>query len=161
MFRKKGRFSLLENFQKIPLSRLPPEQTLIPPPSWIPTFMLSTNKNFILSCSHCYCIILTSYSLYTEVMLIFILMLNIYRMLFLVMKRIQIVKIPPPLVPTARKKKFPPAKFPAPFCQMKWVTVFGMGVGKWQGLCKRNLQSMLFCNWIPFYKLWSIYLIKK
>ena len=35
---KKGRFSLLENFQKIPLSRLPPEQMLIPP--------LPPNTNF-------------------------------------------------------------------------------------------------------------------
>ena len=114
MFRKKGRFSLLENFQKNSTEQTPSWTNVNPPPSWIPTFMLSTNKNFILSCSHCYCIILTSYSLYTEVMLIFILMLNIYRMLFLVMKRIQIVKIPPPLVPTARKKNSLQQNFQCP-----------------------------------------------
>ena len=63
-------------------------------------------------------------------MLIFILMLNIYRMLFLVMKRIQIVKIPPPLVPTARKKKIPSSKISSSFLSDEMSNCVWYGCGQ-------------------------------
>ena len=66
------------------------------------------NQNFIFSCSRCSCtiFILTSDYLYTQVALILVLlMFNIYRMLFLALKK---VSPPDEKIPVLTKISHPP-----------------------------------------------------
>ena len=76
-----------------------PHQRLLPP-HLLKTFMLYPNANSTFSHSHCYCtVILPLYPLYTQVMLILTLIdVNIYRILFLALKKVRMVKIFPLLL---------------------------------------------------------------
>ena len=91
-----------------PTWKNPPINFLFPPPKVNSPSPLNNNfhvKNFIFSCSHCSCniYIFTSYSFYTEVKQILILMFIIYRTLFLAFKKVLMVKITPPQVPPHKK----------------------------------------------------------
>ena len=114
MFRKKGRFSLLENFQKIPLSRLPPEQMLIPPPFLNTNFHVVTQQKL-------------HFKLQSLLLYYFNFILIVHRghaNFYFHAQYLQNVVFsfekdsnsqnPSSSGSHCQKKKFPPAKFPAP-----------------------------------------------
>ena len=81
--------------------RLPSHQIFIPPLN-NNIFMLELSKNFIFSCSHCSCtIILTLFSLYTQAMLILILIeVQYLQNVAFSFKKVRMVKFIPPQIPT-------------------------------------------------------------